>query len=74
MTEQGECQETDSAIVVDGQTVPLADASLDIENNLDRGGREAGIGLEAGQQTFSGSFTIEFEDEEEAQKFREYFF
>lgn len=69
-----ECQETDSAIVVDGQTVPLADASLEIDNDLDRGGRAEGIGLEAGQRTYNGSFTIEFEDEEEAQKFREFFF
>lgn len=63
----GRCQTIDSAIVVDNQTVPIE--SL----NVQHGGLEATRGLAEGRQEYEFSFTVEFEDEEEARKFREFF-
>lgn len=61
------CQTTDSAIVVDGQTVPIN--SLSIEH----GGVEGVSVMEGHRATYEFSFTVSFEDEEEARKFREFF-
>jgi len=63
----GRCQTIDSAIVVDNQTVPIE--SL----NIQHGGVEGISTMEGGRQEYEFSFTVSFEDEEEARKFREFF-
>lgn len=63
------CQEADTSIVVGDETLPAENLELIVEND-----KRENIGLATGTETFHGSFTIQFEDEGEARKFREYFF
>lgn len=70
MTAQGQCRGDDTTLVIDGDTdVTIEDVSL---KRVPEHRRGVGTTLDAAEAEFEGSFTVEFENEDDAREFWEW--